>query len=187
MSVTVDNLTFDFDTKLIEVQAIRGATLTAQDLINAIRQAEVTDEGMGYDKIADASGKDSLGGSTSVGITVNLLDWQIKWYAGTYQAAISGGNVVGGVGGNVIDYTAGVQVLLTQSANSTLIESGTSGLTPEESAALTDVQAKAEAVWEANFRRRRRVNNVIYIYEADGTTPKHTFNTNEDLTDIDPA
>lgn len=150
MSVTVDNLLFDFGLKQIQVQQARGAVLSIQDLINAIRQAEESVEGITYPKIADATGKDSLGGGVAVGVTVNLLDdWQLKWYSnGAYQAQVSGGNLVGGISDNPIAYTADVQVKVTQSANATVVTTGGSALTDSEKAQLASAEAKAKEVWQ---------------------------------------
>jgi hypothetical protein len=131
MSVTVDNLLFDFTARQIQVQQARGSSLDIQDLINAVRTAEATEEGIQHPNIADAEGKASLGGGVTVGITVELVNnWQLKWYSdGVYQASISGGNLVGGISDNPIATTADVQVLLTQSANTTIatVDTGGSG------------------------------------------------------------
>lgn len=108
-------------------------SLLLQDLINYIREQEETDMGMGQGSIASASGKEDLGNSVSVGITVNLNSpWQLKFWAGSYVATISGGNLVGGLGGSPVAYTAGVQVLIIQSAASTIVATGGSSLTTEE-------------------------------------------------------
>jgi hypothetical protein len=87
-------------TKQIEVSSPQ-VVITAQDLINDIRDFEYSWDGMAYERIADASGKEDLGNGVSVGITVSLLSpWQILWYIGNYIATISGGNLVGGLGGD---------------------------------------------------------------------------------------
>jgi len=123
---------FDFTSQLIEITEPQ-VTVDIQDLINSIRTAEASEEGITYEKIADASGKESLGGSVSVGITIELLDWQLHFWEGDdYTATVSGGNLVGGVAGDSIAYTAGVQVIIIQSAASTVVETGGSALTTEE-------------------------------------------------------
>jgi len=125
-------LLINFHTQIIDVTTPQ-TTVLVQDLINAIRAAEVSDLGMAYPKIADATGKESLGGGVQTGITVNLYpNWQLRFWAGNYQAEIKGGNLVGGPSGNPIAYTEGVQVKLTQSAASTIVTSGGSALTTEE-------------------------------------------------------
>jgi len=126
-------LLFDFHLQIISVTNPQ-TTLLIQDLIDEIRQQEaLLAPGIGYPKIADASGKESLGGGILTGITVNLYpNWQIKFWEGNYQAEIKGGNIVGGLGGNPIAYTPGVQVKLVQSAASTIVNTGGSALTTEE-------------------------------------------------------
>jgi hypothetical protein len=129
-------------TKQIEVSSPQ-VVITAQDLINDIRDFEYSWDGMAYERIADASGKEDLGNGVSVGITVSLLSpWQILWYVGNYIATISGGNLVGGLGGDPVAYTAGVQVVIIQSAASTVVATG-SGVLP------SDVEDIKDAVWDA--------------------------------------
>ncbi len=143
-------LVFNFHTQIISVTSPQ-TSVVIQDLLNAIRTEEFAHRGLAYAKIADASGKESLGGGVLTGITVNLYpDWQIKFWEGNYQAEIKGGNIVGGLGGNPIAYTPGVQVKLVQSAASTIVTSGGSALTTEEHDRLMtglDVTIPA-AVWE---------------------------------------
>lgn len=124
-------LTFDFYNSIIEVPA-PDTTLDMQYLINQIRNTE--DElipGIGYNKIADASGKDPLGGGIFTAITVRLLDqWRVRFEArpgpGTVQCTISGGNLVGGPGGNPIAPSAYTQVVALSSAAGTIATPATS-------------------------------------------------------------
>lgn len=122
---------FNYYEQIIEITFPQDVVLI-QDLLNAIRAAEFHNTGMAYPKIADASGKETLGGNVSTGITVFLYpNWQLRFWAGNYTAQITGGNLVGGINGNPIAYVAGVQVIMVQSASSTIVASG-SGLSPEE-------------------------------------------------------
>jgi len=121
-------LTFDFYNSIIEVP-LPDTTLTMQDLINQIRDQE--DEltlGLNYTKIADASGKDDLGGGISTGITVRLLDsWRVRFAArpgpDTIQCFLTGGNLVGGPSANPIAPSAYVQVVQQSSASGTIATS----------------------------------------------------------------
>lgn len=118
-------LIFDFYNSIIEVPD-PDISLDMQYLINEIRDTE--DElvpGVGYPKIAEASGKDDLGGSVSTAITVRLLDnWQIKFEdrlgPETIQCTIGGGNLVGGPGGNPIAASDFTQVVKLSSAAGTI-------------------------------------------------------------------
>jgi len=133
-------ITFDYTNKQINLTSPHSTSLDVQELINAIRDVEDSAEGIQYGRIADSAGKDDLGGGVLVGITVKLLSpWQIKYPAGSYQATIFGGNLVGGLSGNPIAYSAGVQVKILQSANGVIAETGVSGLTSEEAAKLLEL------------------------------------------------
>lgn len=121
-------LRFDFPNKIIEVP-IPDTNLDLQYLINQIREAEddIT-PGMAYSKIADAFGKQDLGGGVRVGITVVLLDgWRIRFEARTGPETISvrieGGNFVGEAGANPIAPSSYTQVTVAQSTSATLVSS----------------------------------------------------------------
>lgn len=119
-------LLFDFYTKIITVP-IADTTLDVQFLINEIRFAEQTlAPGINYPKIADAFGKQDLGGGVLVGITVVLLDgWRVSFAArsgpATVSVTISGGNFVGEAGANPIAPTSFTQVTIAQSTSATLV------------------------------------------------------------------
>jgi hypothetical protein len=124
-------LNFDFYNSIIEVPA-PDTTLDMQYLIDQIRDVE--DElspGMAYNKIADASGKDDLGGGIYTAITVRLLDnWRVRFEARpgpeTVQCFIVGGNLVGGPGGNPIAPSAYTQVIQQSSASGVIATPTTS-------------------------------------------------------------
>jgi len=154
---------FDFSAQIIDVTTPQ-VDVVVQDLVNEIRVQEASALGMAFPKIADATGKDDLGGGVRTGITLTLQpDWQLRFWLGNYTASITGGNLVGGLNNNPIAYTAGVQVRLVQSAASTLV-SGGSALTTEEHNKLMsglDVTVPA-AVWD----------EVVANHQIDGSTGK---------------
>ena len=133
-------ITIDFIDELIYITSPQ-TDVTCQELVDSIRDREDDWEGLQYPKIADASGKQSLGEGVLVGITLELLDdWQVKFWDGNYIAKVSGGNLVGGPSGDPVAYSPGVQVLLIQSAASTIIDLGSvAGLTEEESTYLYSI------------------------------------------------
>jgi hypothetical protein len=135
-------LATDWDNKQILVTSPQTDVLV-QDLIDFIRNdIEPCCEGITYHRSPAASGKESLGGSVATGITLELLDdWQLKFWAGSYTATISGGNLIGGIAGDPVAYTAGVQVVIIQSAASTIVVTG-SGVTEQD---MEDIAAE---VWE---------------------------------------
>ncbi len=121
-------LLFDFYNKIITVP-IADSSLDVQFLIDEIRSAEQNlAPGIAYSKIADAFGKQDLGGGVRVGITVVLLDgWKVAFAArpgpATVSVTISGGNFVGEAGANPISPTAYTQVTVAQSTSATLVSS----------------------------------------------------------------
>lgn len=72
------SFSFDKVTRIITVEA-PTTEVTIQELINAIRDWE--DELANFDtaKVADASGKEALGGGLQVGITLKLFNWKLKF------------------------------------------------------------------------------------------------------------
>lgn len=170
---------YDHTTDIIHTDSI---VVDIQSLINSIREHEASEEGIRYDTIASASGKESLGGSVAVGITVELLNqWQLQFSDGNYIAKVSGGNLVGGLNGDPIAYSPGVQVLLIQSAASTVVDA-TTPLTPEESAALLDAEAAA------TLTRKHMTNKAVVsedsltatIYDDDQSTELLVFDLSSD-------
>lgn len=188
--------TYDFTNKLIRITSAQGtAGILLNTLLSDIRSAESTPTGMSYAQIASASGGESLGGSVSVGITVNLLDsWQIIFETGAYIAKVSGGNLVGGkdigFGKEPIAYSTGVQVLLLQSAASTTVTTSTgSGLSTAQDATLTAVlQAASSANTQATKSRQMQTNKAVIsgdglsvsIYSDDGVSLLHSFTVSPD-------
>lgn len=173
--------------------------VTAQDLINAIRELSATEVGIVHPTLAISSGKEPLGAGVQTALTVELLDpWQLEPYAGNYTLSISGGNIVSGrMDGDVIRYViGGPQIEILRSAAATIVATG-SGVLP------TDITAIADAVWDElkaghaltssfgadiqastanldfmvecirNRKELKKVGSVWYliIYDEAGTTP----------------
>jgi len=117
-------LRFDFHNSIIEVPA-PDTTVDLQYLIDQIREAESQlSPGMAYRKIADAFGKQSLGGGNYVGLTVMLLDnWKLRFEArpgpDTVACFVTGGNLVA-ESGNPIAPSPYTQVTIAQSSSPTI-------------------------------------------------------------------
>jgi hypothetical protein len=121
-------------------------SVTVQTLINEIRNYEDNPENMELDTIANATGKQDLGGGAQVGITLQLVnDWQIAFsgWAGTsphQSVSIAGGNItaVNSFDNRPIDATSSIDTFITiqQSTSPSII-----GTTSAEI---------ASAVWNAN-------------------------------------
>ena len=114
-------LLFDFPSQIITVP-LPDTTLDLQYLINSIRDAEDDlTPGMAYAKIADAFGKQDLGGGVKVGITVVLLNgWRVMFAArpgpATNSVSITSRNFVGEAGTNPVAPSLYTQVTTTQSS-----------------------------------------------------------------------
>ena len=160
-------LTFDFLNSIIEVPA-PTTSISVQTLINEIRDEEdELEPSIAYSKIADAFGKQDLGGGTLVGITLVLLDnWKVRFEArpgpDTVACIVTGGNLVA-VSGNPIAASAFTSVTIAQSSSPTIAAS----------ASDTSLLYLVESLLGSN----RNVGNYIYWDPTsgadinDGTTP----------------
>jgi hypothetical protein len=142
-------LAFNFYEQIIDVLEPQ-TEVVIQDLLNQIRDQEYSVLGVAFDKIADATGKDDLGGGVVTGITLTLMpNWQLRFWEGEYVASITGGNLVGGKDGNPLAFTAGVQVRLVQSAASTLVTGGSALTSEEHEKLMSGLEVTIpSAVWE---------------------------------------
>lgn len=145
--------TFSFDNynKIITVES-PTTSITVQELYNAIREYEDEPYSMNIPKIVNGSGKEVLSAIKSVGMTITLLDWKLKFAdrAGPTwtHCDISGGNVV--------HYNSGLQqyetcLADTQGQYTTVsLELDTSAALLQGGAALTqdDLDNLADAVWD---------------------------------------
>lgn len=118
-------ITFDKANKLIIITS-NQTEVTIQDLINACRDFE--DELVNIDgsSLANATGKQDLGGGVKVGITLELInDWRVKFKdrdgPDYIKCKISGGNLVATniYDNNPIKPSAFVTVEIAQSASPT--------------------------------------------------------------------
>lgn len=122
--------TYDFDAKVITIDS-PFVTTTAQELLNDIRAVEDNLKNIDDDQIAQAFGKDDLGGGNFTAITLKLINgWTIAAEAragpSTVQVNISGGNLIAadvfGVVTSPITPTAFTQVVINQSTAPALVE-----------------------------------------------------------------
>ncbi len=124
----MSTLTFFKSEKVIQVDAPQ-TSVTCQDLLNQIRLYEELPINMDYPLIANAYGKQALGGGTYIGITLELVnDWRIAFEArggpDTILCTVSGGNLVAinQYGDNPIKPTAFTQINIAQSSSPTIIQ-----------------------------------------------------------------
>lgn len=103
--------------------------INCQTLINEIRDWEDEIANMEVAKVADASGKDNLGGGLQVGITLRLLNWKLKFEdrlgPDYVDCVVKGGNLVAvdeyNQPMNPIEPAAYVTVTLTQAVSAALL------------------------------------------------------------------
>ena len=156
MTYEVDVETDHAGAKYIEICSPQ-IDVDIQDLYDVIREAEATPEGIVHNKIASASGKESLWGGAKVAITLQFSEeWQLHFYSGNYTATITGGNLVGGPGNDPVAYTAGVQTLLIQSAHATIVDSNE---------ALEEIRSDMQRLLGLSFENTYRHS---IIYDGDG-------------------
>ena len=120
--------------KLIEITSPQ-ASVSIQDIVNAVRDWEDELVNLDVEPIISASGKQSLGGGISVGITLELInDWRIEFAARAgpdyVSCLVSGGNLVATniYGNNPIKASAYTQITIAQSASAISSVADASGL-----------------------------------------------------------
>lgn len=90
------NVDFQPSPRTVEVSA-PSVELTIQDLVDSLRVTEDSfSEGLSFDKLIDAAGKEPLGGGVKVGITATLQNAQVSFESRTTPAVV--GSVTTGSG-----------------------------------------------------------------------------------------
>ena len=122
-------LTFFKFLRVIQVDApVEGTSVTIQELVNAIRDYEDELSFLDYGHIANATGKQSLGGGAQVGITLELInDWRIQFETPgappTITVYVRGGNLVAtnSYSNNPIKPSDYITAIIAQSSSPTII------------------------------------------------------------------
>jgi len=141
--------TFSFDevNRIIEVAA-PTTEVVIQELINVIRDWEDELENMDVPKIADASGKEDLGGGLAVGITLKLLNWRLKFEnrlgPDYIDCVMGGGNLVAvdeyGQPMNPIAPSAYVMVTIVKAVSAAMIADVAEWTQDEKEGVFSDVE-----------------------------------------------
>jgi len=122
-------LVFNDLTKIILIEAPQ-VVITCQELIDAIRTWEAQWYGIDDNSVANASGKEDLGGGKYVGITLELLDsWRIQFEArgSPTFCTVTGGNFVPSYSGTMpIVYSTNVMVIVELDTSAALLDAGAS-------------------------------------------------------------
>lgn len=140
------NIEFNFTTECV-CCASTITILTAQQLVDAAREAEDSSAGIRHHSIISAAGKDSLGGGINVGITVTLRDgWQIDSEATSGTFIYTDGNLVQENALSVFIDNPLVGYVYLGAVATSIAETGTSGLTPTEAAQLAAISPDLEVI-----------------------------------------
>lgn len=173
-----------------EIIITTGQTsVTAQDLLNYIRELEDDFQMMSNSHIADAAGKAPLGGGVFTEIVLTLLEgnegpWTIRFVdEGSAHTKVTGGTFLAtddlGAARNV---TTNPALTINQSISGTLVETGVSGLTPTESAYLTDINGQLTGIengMDHNQLMRALFSSICCKLSGAPTGPIYT----RDMTD----
>lgn len=161
---------------------ISYTSITCQEIYDLCRNYEDEPANMDLSSLVSGAGKDSLGGSEAVGITITLLDdWRLAFEErpspNWVSCVVTGGNLVAvnSYSNNPIYPTPYTQVQIRQSTSPSIVETGVSGLTSEEADQLNGMFA---AFLHRQLLEEGSVDNFI-IYEADGVTPLYTVNVTD--------
>jgi len=135
-------ITFDKSQNTIEI-SIDVSSVTIQGLIDAIRDWEDSAEGIVVKSIANAYGKQDIGGGAKVGITLELINnWRVHFAdrAAWTNCYVRGGNIVAinSYNNDPIKSANYVNTIIAQSSSPTLIESSSTWTEGEKNTVLTN-------------------------------------------------
>jgi hypothetical protein len=131
--------------------------VTVQELVDAIRTAEDTPEGISFggsvatmvNAVIDAEGKAEVGSGVFAGIIMTLKsDWYIEFWDGVTLGIVKDGNVAGGLDDRPVRCAVGSADTALQlgAVGGTLVETGISGLTQAESDALLAIELATDDI-----------------------------------------
>jgi hypothetical protein len=168
-------ITFDKANRLIIIEA-PATEVTIQDLINAIRDYEDELVNLEISRIADAYGKQDLGGGAYVGITLVLINnWRIKFEdrASWTNCFVRGGNLVAvnDYNNDPIATATNVNVIIAQSSSPTIV-----GVEPENIENAVWNATKIGHLTEGTLGKQLSDDVADTIWD-ELTSPHQTINT----------
>ncbi len=124
----------------------------------------------------DFTGNISVKNSTSMGVEA-----QMSFLAGMCQVESS-------VTGGVFVPTGAVRVINQATPPAVVVETGALATPSTVRDELDDVGEKVTDIHQSHFNKRSwdQSGNTITIYDDDGVTPLHVFDTNSDMSEITP-
>jgi len=180
------SIDWDLSPRLLTV-ASPSTEITVQDLYDTCKYLEDSPNGLVFDYLIDAGGKEPIGATDFVGITATLnnavLAFEARGGPSWTLCIISGGNLVAvDDNGDPIDpryptdYIT-VDRALSSSPTISEVDSG-SGLTPSEQAQLSDIYTKTQFIHSMEGGRWKidTTTNQMIFYDEDNVTEIARFN-----------
>ena len=156
------------ETHLVTVDPETGVTI--QQLLNAIRAWEDDQGNMDCAQVAEAAGKQVLSETTSVGVTLKLLNWKITFgdRDSPVVCAVTDGNLVAvdsdGYPMSPIEPSTNVTAMVAQSSSATI------GISAEMATDLAFIKQIEAGRWKIDSLTKQMI-----FYDADDE-PMLTFN-----------
>ena len=171
-------IAFNKADKVVEVSSVTSVTI--QEIINASRDYEDSEEGMTTDVVANAYGKQGLGAGMAVGITLELINnWRIQFEEETVWTTkyVLGGNLVAinDYGDDPIKPSAYVNVIISGSTSPSIVyaEGGESVWSVSEKDALINT---VEFIKQFSSGKWKIAGNQMIFYKDDNQTELMRFN-----------
>ena len=156
---------FNSDPKVIEVESPSTA-MVMQDLVDTLRKQEDSFQGMSFEKLLNASGKEDIGGGVSVGITVALQNILLAFAGRTTPAET--GTVTSNPGSPIAGRDSFIDTTATFIANSIARGSLVINFTDQSIADVISVDS------ETQLTTKILVNGIGNTYDVPDVY--HVFN-----------
>ena len=141
-------ITLNQTTQLITVS---DDIVSIQNLLNAIRDWENKQENMDCPQVAEAAGKQVLSETSSVGVTLTLIDWKVSFgdRPSPVVCSVTDGNLVAvdgtGTPMSPIEASTNVTVMVSQSSSATMVQNA---IVDDIQIQVSEVQYQAAGIQE---------------------------------------
>ena len=173
-------LEFNSSPRVIEV-ADTSTEISMQDLVETLRIAEYTFQGMSFDYLLNASGKEDLGGGVSVGITVALQNLLLAFAGRTTPAET--GTVTGTSTSLIIGRQIFEDTAATFQSNNVQRGSMVINFTDRNIADVVSVDSQTELTTKTLVNGITNTYSITDIYHVFNVTQVRAFGGN--LTAVD--
>jgi len=160
-------------------------SISMQDLYDTVRHLSFQPDAIDKDEIIDGAGKELLGNSVLVGLTIKLLNAKVKFENRENPpwtvCNVLGGNLVAeninGESMDPIEPSAFVTTTRISSSSATLINlENQGGLTSEEHNKLMTIASDVDFIKSVQNGRWKIINNQMIFYKDDNITEIMRFN-----------